>query len=109
MKSSLEGVIPESAFRIEREFIAEGKLFQLKIPIDVTVLFEDDSVVDKSSKFSITAFGSTRQDALQSFCEDFVVLYDHISHSASDALTASALSLKSSFLETVEEVVEQHP
>jgi hypothetical protein len=61
-------------------------------------------VVNQSLKFSITAFGATREDALQSFCEDFAALYEHIALSSDDALTEGARSLKSSFLETVEEV-----
>jgi hypothetical protein len=100
----VEGTIFESGFPIERALTAEGKLFKLKIPIDVAVLFEEGSVVNQSLKFSITAFGATREDALQSFCEDFAALYEHIALSSDDALTEGARSLKSSFLETVEEV-----
>jgi len=79
---------------ILREVRVFGAVFRLNEPIQIAVFYEDGIWSCESRALSILAFGSSQQEALDSFREDFSAMWDIIGQSPDDSLTPGALEVK---------------
>lgn len=83
-----------------------SRWFYLAHPIEVTIVNEDDLVCIASAELGIQSFGSTYQEAQDSFFEDFVALYEHLANETDEQLTPEARCVKRAFLDVVVSVAQ---
>lgn len=68
--------------------------FRLNQPIEISVYTEDGLWICESELISSSVHGDTLSDAVQTFCEDFAVLWDEIAKAPDDNLAPDAQRLK---------------
>ena len=74
------------------------------LPINLSLYGEDGSWTCEYKEFSSLSFGPTPTQAVQSFFEDFSVLWDEIAEAKDDALAPDARRIKQALLAAVKEV-----
>jgi hypothetical protein len=79
-------------------------IFRLNAPISVTIYEEDATWYCENQDFSSLTFGSTAQEAVQSFCEDFSVLWDEVAQSPDETLNSDAQRVKQALRSAVKTV-----
>lgn len=89
------------------EISANGRRFLLRWPISPRLFFEDAVWFCESEILAILAFGRSEKEAVQSFLEDFVALWDAIAQAPDKALTTEALNVKRAFQRLVKKEVPQ--
>jgi hypothetical protein len=103
--ASIAGVKPLKSFLIQLDEVKfDGTTFWLSAPILATVYVEDGTWYCENKEFSSLAFGSTAEQAVHSFCEDFSVLWDEIAQAQDETLTADAQRIKRALLSAVKTV-----
>ncbi|MDI9431107.1 MAG: hypothetical protein QM570_05245 [Planctomycetota bacterium] len=75
-----------------------GRQFPLNKPIPVREAFAGGVWTYRFDPIDILAYGATREDAIEAFCEEFACCWDHIACEKDDNLTADALGLKHTML-----------
>jgi hypothetical protein len=93
-----------ASLQIERKLQDGGNIFHLRTPIQIEVAEEDGMWHCESASLGIVAAGSSQQDALRSFTEDFGVLWDEIAQAPDADLTDDAIRLKYALRNIVESV-----
>ncbi len=90
-----------------REIRYAGRRFRLKRRLWVRLDHENDVWYAENPAFGIIAYGDSIQEALNSFQEDFAVLWEEIAQAPNEELSAEARRVKESFREIVEAVEGQ--
>ena len=86
--------LTQNSFLIERQLQDGTNVFHLRAPIQVDVAEEDGTWHYESTSLGIVAAGSSQEDALGSFTEDFGVLWEEIAQAPDTDLTDDAIRLK---------------
>src|ERR1700734_4064325 len=86
------------------EVRSQGRLFGLNHPVRIEVTNSVDGWCYESKPLAILAFGKSKQQAQDSFTEDFAVLWDAIAQAPDESLTGDAIAVKRAFHEIVESV-----
>ena len=89
------------------EVRSQGRRFQLNRPVRIEVTNSVDGWCYESKPLAILAFGKSKQQAQDSFTEDFAVLWDAIAQARDESLTGDAISVKRAFLELVGTVAKE--
>jgi hypothetical protein len=84
-----------------------GRIFRLNEPIYLVRYAENGYIYLESKLLSIIGYGRSERDAVNSFCEDFVVLWEAIAQSADASLTPEARGVKRKMLNVVNTVVPE--
>ncbi len=69
-------------------------VFRLNEPILVSLSYEDGLWYCESKELSILSFGKSEEEALESFREDFSMMWEVVAQSADESLTPSAQRVK---------------
>ncbi len=88
------------------EIRSQGRRFHLNRPVRVEVTGSANGWCYESKPLAILAFGKSKQQAQDSFTEDFGVLWDAIAQTPDASLTGDAISVKRAFLELVATVAK---
>ena len=86
---------------------SKNRIFHLAHPIACVIEKQDDLLYTENASLSIIAYGSTREEVIQEFSDEFATLWDVIASEEDDKLTHDALILKNKFIELVRKV-ERH-
>jgi hypothetical protein len=92
--------MPEIERTITREIRSEvreikgERLFRLRRPISIETSYDGDAWVSRIPELGILSFGSTPQESLESFAEDFEALYEELSSVSDNDLTPRAVIAK---------------
>jgi hypothetical protein len=86
------------------EVRSQGRRFRLNQPVRIAVTNSADGWCYESKPLAILAFGRSKQQAQDSFAEDFAVLWDAIAQTPDESLTGDAIAVKRAFHEIVESV-----
>jgi hypothetical protein len=89
------------------EVRSQGRRFLLNRPVEVKIANSVDGWSFESKPLSILAFGRSKQEAFDSFAEDFAVLWDAIAESPSESLARDAVAVKRAFQQLVVSVAEE--
>jgi len=89
------------------EIRSQGRLFRLSQPLRIEVSSFLGGWSYESKPLSILAFGKSRQEALDSFMEDFSVLWDAIAQALDEALTVDAIAVKQAFRQLVRDLTPE--
>ena len=90
------------------DIIFAGRTFRLNAPITLSLFVEDGGWVSEFAPFSSLSFGSTPEEAVRAFCEDFSVIWDEIAASPDETLASDARKVKLAILSAVK-TVEPEP
>ncbi|MGD0975093.1 MAG: hypothetical protein ABR866_13475 [Candidatus Korobacteraceae bacterium] len=82
----------------------DGTTFELNDPIGVSLYQEDDLWNCEYAACGILSVGNTMVEAVRSFSEDFLVLWDEIAQCSDDSLTKEAQAVKRCLLSVVKSV-----
>lgn len=96
--------LTQTSLQIERQFQDGRSTFHLRSPIQIEVAEEDGLWHCESASLGIIAAGSSQEDALRSFSEDFGVLWEEIAQAPDTDLTDDAIRLKYVLRNVVESV-----
>lgn len=96
--------LTQASLQIERQLQDGSNIFHLRAPIQVEVAEEDGMWHCEAASFGIVAAGTSQEDALRSFMEDFGVLWEEIAQAPDAELTSEAIRLKSALRNIVESV-----
>ena len=88
------------------EVRSQGRRFKLNHPVRIEVTNSVEGWCYESKPLAILAFGKSKQQAQDSFTEDFGVLWDAIAQARDESLTGDAISVKRAFLELVATVAK---
>jgi hypothetical protein len=77
-----------------RQIRASSRVFTLNAPLEIASFRQDDLWYYESKPLSMLSFGHSQDEALNSFHEDFAVLWDAIAQSPDEALTNGAVAVK---------------
>jgi hypothetical protein len=84
-----------SRFSISLEELRfDGTVFSFNAPVEFVLFVEDGAWNCENSDLSILSFGATVEEAVHSFSEDFLALWEVIAQSPDDSLTAEAQKVK---------------
>jgi hypothetical protein len=83
------------------------RVFELRHPVHVflSLDFDNGAWVCENKSLSILAFGSNIRQAIDSFSEDFEMMWDVIAQSPDDSLTIEAQKVKQEMLSVVNRVI----
>jgi hypothetical protein len=101
------GQVPAEELGIEksplvlRKIRSQGRIFLLNQPLEIEVSRFEGGWCYESTPLAILAFGKTKQQALHSFTEDFLVLWDAIAEAPDESLTKDAVAVKRAFQQLV--------
>jgi hypothetical protein len=84
----------------------DGTVFELNDAIQVILYKEDGVWYCEGESFSILAFGNTAAEAVHSFSEDFVVLWEEIAEAPDDSLTQEAQDVKRNLISAVKSITK---
>jgi hypothetical protein len=79
------------------EIRSQGHIFLLNQPLQIEVSRFAGGWCYESELLAILAFGRSKQEVLDSFTEDFSVLWDTIAQVSDESLTTDALAVKHAF------------
>jgi hypothetical protein len=96
--------LTQTSLQIERQLQDGRSIFHLRAPIHVAVAEEDGMWHCESALLGIIAAGSSQDDAVGSFNEDFGVLWEEIAQAPDTDLTDDAIRLKHVLQNIVESV-----
>lgn len=83
------------------EIRSQGRVFHLNPLLQIDSSNLDGYWCYESKPLSLCAFGTSRQEALDSFMEDFSVLWDAIAQAPDESLTGDAIAVKHTFQKLV--------
>jgi hypothetical protein len=84
-----------SRFSISLEELRfNGTVFRFNAPVEFVLFVQDGAWNCENPDLSILAFGATVEEAVRSFSEDFLALWDVIAQSPDDSLTVEAQKVK---------------
>jgi hypothetical protein len=95
----------EQAWR-PREVRSEGKVFRLAHPIACAIEKQEGLFISEFEPLDIIAYGESREEAIQGFSHEFMILWEAIARQQDSSLTDDAKSLKRKLHELVTEVTE---
>jgi hypothetical protein len=78
------------------------RIFEFHKPVEFK--FTQNADVWECEASGITSFGTSAQDAVLSFCEDFSVLWDQIAQAPDESLAKSAQRIKGNMLFVVKSI-----
>jgi len=90
-----------------QEIKSKGRVFHLAHPIACVIEKQDDLLYTENTSLSIIVYGSTREEVIQEFSDEFAILWDVIASEEDEKLTLDALVLKRKFIALVRKV-ESH-
>jgi hypothetical protein len=97
-----------SRFGISLDTLAfNGAVIDLKPPVEFDLFMEDDLWNCQSEALSILAFGTTVEEAIKSFSEDFLTVWDVIAQSPDEDLTLEAQRVKNAMRKLVVSVTRR--
>lgn len=89
------------------EVRSQGRCFLLTHPLQIESTSSQEGWCYEFKPLAILAFGKSRQEALDSFTEDFGVLWGAIAQAPDASLTADAIAVKQAFERLVETVTTE--
>ncbi len=89
------------------EIRTQGRTFHLNQPIEIEVSRFGGGWCYESKPFAILAFGKSTQEVLDSFTEDFSVLWGAIAQAPDESLTMDAIAVKHAFQQFVRTVTTE--
>jgi hypothetical protein len=97
-----------SRFGISLDTLAfNGAVIDLGSPVEFDLFMEDDLWNCQSEELSILAFGTTVEEAIKSFSEDFLTVWDVIAESPDEDLTVEAQRVKNAMRKLVVSVTRR--
>jgi len=90
-----------------QEIRSQGRIFHLIQPLIIAVSRFGGGWCYESKPFAILAFGASKHDALDSFTEDFLVLWDAIAQAPEESLTEDAIPVKHAFQQLVRAITSE--
>jgi hypothetical protein len=105
--ASQVSIIVTDSQAILGEVKASGRVFRLNEPLAATLSFENGLCYCEFKPLSILAFGRSRQEAINSFCDDFSMVWDEIAQAPSGSLTPEAQQVRLAFKKLVNSVVPE--
>jgi hypothetical protein len=100
----VSGKVPSEELMLFQSIRVGDKSFTFREPIQVKLSFENGMWFAQSKELSILAFGHDQSVAIQSFNEDFGVLWEEIAGAPDENLTADALLVKRKLIALVESI-----
>jgi len=89
------------------EIRSQGRLFRLNRPLQIKMTNFGSGWCYESKLLAILAFGRSKQEVLDSFMEDFSVLWDAIAQAPDESLTIDAIAVKHAFQQLVRAVTAE--
>src|ERR1700722_16664286 len=99
--------VEEPATEALKKIRSQGRIFVLNQPLQIEVSRFVDGWCYESKPFAILAFGRSRREALDSFTEDFSVLWDVTAQAPDESLTIDAIAVKRAFQRLVRAVTAE--
>jgi hypothetical protein len=96
---------PTHAVLLQVEY--NGRIFRLNEPIYLTRYAENGYIYLESKRLSIIAHGTSPLDAVNSFQQDFSMLWDAIAECHDESLTPEATKVKAEFRRVVNAVASE--
>lgn len=84
-----------------------GTCVKFSAPVEFELFIEDGLWNCENQELSILSFGSTVQEAVDSFSEDFLALWDVIAQSPDESLTVEAQKVKRMMRKLVSSVMKR--
>ena len=83
-----------------------GRRFRLTKPLCIQESYEQGVWSRRFDSLAILAYGQSREEAMETFCEEFACCWDQIACEQDDNLTADAQDMKRELLDLVKGDVE---
>jgi hypothetical protein len=100
-------ILMQEALAVVLEVREGGRIFRLNEPIYLTRFAENGYIYLRNRSLSILSYGTSEQDAVVSFREDFGALWDCIAKADDATLTPDAIEVKQRLLAIVNTVVPE--
>jgi len=109
-------LVPAEELALEEDYVGplvlqeirtQGRTFLLNQPIRIEVSRFGGGWCYESKPFAILAFGKSTQEVLDSFAEDFSVLWGAIGEAPDESLTMDAIAVKHAFQQFVRTVTTE--
>jgi hypothetical protein len=84
-----------------------GRVFRLKEVLVLARSAENGLIYFESEPLSILSYGRSPDEAIQSFCEDFAMMWDVIAEAPDDTLTQAAQKVKRTLKALVKSVAPE--